>query len=138
MYPNSTEDDARLPYIGSRAIPHSSSNKTGCLSYFSLLHTFPEKSISNLEEHQFQQGTRVKLHGRHIIVRREWIPRLLLKRLAKFPQAPQEYPSLSNRYVRGTLSLLPQIKWIPRCPDSKEGRISLQLLECRLVFHHTR
>ena len=82
----------------------------------------------------FSTGTRAKLHGRHIISRRERLPRILLKRKANFPQAPQEYPFLSNRYVRGTLSLLPQVEWKPRCPDSKEGRISLQLLECRLIF----
>ena len=83
-------------------------------------------------------GTRVKLHGRHIISRRERVPRILLKKKANFPQAPQEYPSLSSRYVRGSLSLLPQLEWILRCPDSKECRISLQWLECRLVFHRTR
>ena len=38
-------------------------------------------------------------------------------------------------YVRGTLSLLPQVEWTLRCPDSKVGRISLQWLEWRLVFH---
>ena len=41
-------------------------------------------------------------------------------------------------YARGTLTLLPQVEWIPRCTDSKEGRISLQGLECRLVFHLTK
>ena len=38
-------------------------------------------------------------------------------------------------YLRGTLSLLPQVEWAPRCPDSKEGLISLQWLECSLIFH---
>ena len=31
-----------------------------------------------------------------------------------FSQAPQEEPSLKNRYVRGTLCLLPQVEWTPR------------------------
>ena len=83
-------------------------------------------------------GARGKLHGHHIISRREWVPRILLKMQANFPQAPQQQPSLSNRYVSGSLSLLPQVELILRCPDSREGRISLQWLECRLVFHHTR
>ena len=78
------------------------------------------------------------LHSPHIIVRRELIPRILLQSLANFPQEPQELPSLSNSYVRRTLSLLPQVDWIQRFPDSKEGRISLQWLECRFVFHLTR
>ena len=29
-------------------------------------------------------------------------------------------------YVRGTLCFMLQAKWTPRCPDSKEGQISLQ------------
>ena len=86
----------------------------------------------------FTTGSRGKLHAPHIISRRELIPRILLKRLANSPQAPQEEPSLSNWYVRGTLNLLPHAQWIPRFPDSKECRISLQWLECRLVFHLTR
>ena len=86
----------------------------------------------------FSIGTRGKFHAPHIISRRELIPRILLNSKANFKQAPQEEPSLSNRCVRGTLSFLPQVEWIPRCPDSKEGRISLQLLECRLIFHLPR
>ena len=85
----------------------------------------------------FSTGTLRKLHEPHIVLRIELIPRILLKRKATFPQAPQEEPSLSNRYVRGTLNLLPHVQWIPRFPDSKESRISLQWLECRHVFHLT-
>ena len=65
----------------------------------------------------FSTETRGKLHAPHLGLRRELIPRILLKRLANFPQAPQEKPSLSNRYVRGTLSLLPQVEWVSRCLD---------------------
>ena len=43
--------------------------------------------------------------------------------------------SLSNRYVRGTLCFLSQVEWTARDPDTKEGRISLQWLKFRLVFH---
>ena len=86
----------------------------------------------------FSRGTPGKLHAPHIVSRRELIPRILLKRQATFTQAPQEEPSLSNRYVRGTLNLLPHVQCIPRFPDSKESRISRQWLECRLVFHLTR
>ena len=86
----------------------------------------------------FSTGTRGKLHAPHIISRRELIPRILLKRQATFPQAAQEEHSLSNRYVRGTLNLLPHEQWIPRFLNSKESRISLQWLECRIFFHLTR
>ena len=60
------------------------------------------------------------------------------KTYATFPQAPPEEPSLSNRYVRGTLNLLPHVQWILKFPTSKESRNSLKWLECRLVFHLTR
>ena len=54
LYPKSTRDEARITSIGSTAISHSPSYKTGGLSYFRPLQRFPETPISNLEEHQFQ------------------------------------------------------------------------------------
>ena len=83
-------------------------------------------------------ATRGKLHAPHIVPRWELIPCLWLKIWAKFPLAPQVEFSLSNRYVRGTLCFLSQVKWTARDPDSKEGQISLQCLKFRLVFHLTR
>ena len=62
-------------------------------------------------------GTRGKLHAPHIISRRELIPRILLNRRANFKPAPEEEPSLSKRYVRGTLNFLPQVEWILRFPE---------------------
>ena len=85
----------------------------------------------------FSTRTRLKLHAPHIISRRELIPRVPLKASAPFPQAPHEEPSLSNRYVRGTLNLLPHVQWISRFPDLKESQITLQWLECSLVVHLT-
>ena len=86
----------------------------------------------------FSTGTRGKLHAHHIILRRELIPRILLKRQATFLQVRQEDPSLRHWYVRGTLNLLPHVQGILRFPDSKKSQISLQWLECRLVFHLRR
>ena len=83
-------------------------------------------------------ATRGKLHAPHIIPRWELIPCLWLKIWANYPPAPQVQFSLSNRYVRGTLCILSQVEWTPRDPGSKEGRISLQYLKLRLVFHVTR
>ena len=37
-------------------------------------------------------------------------------------------------YVRGILFFLLQVKWTPRCPDSKEGQISLQTLNVGSSF----
>ena len=62
---------------------------------------------------------------------------VLTERYANFPQAPEGAASLISSYVGGTLSLLPQVEWTPRCLDSKEGRMSLQCLECRFIFYLT-
>ena len=59
-------------------------------------------------------------------------------RNANIPQAPQEEDSLSYRYVSGTQSLLLNAERTMRCTDSKEGRSTLQWLECWLVFLLTR
>ena len=64
----------------------------------------------------YSTGTRGNLHAPHIVSRTELIPRILFNRNANFKQVPQEEPSLSNRYVRGTLSFLPQVESIPRFP----------------------
>ena len=61
----------------------------------------------------------------------------LIADLSQLPPAPQVEFSLSNSYVRGTLCFLSQVEWSARDPDSKEGRISLQWLKFRLVFHLT-
>ena len=50
------------------------------------------------------------------------------------PQAPQEEFSLRNMYVRGTLCFMLQAKWTPRCPDMKQGQISLQRLHACSSF----
>ena len=45
---------------------------------------------------------------------------------------PQEY------VCERTLCFRLQVKWNPRCPDSKEGWISLQRLKCRPIIHITK
>ena len=76
----------------------------------------------------FSLGTRGKLHALHIVSRRA-DSQDSIKEVGHIPTTPQEEPSLSNRYVRGTLNLLPHVQWIPRFPESKESRISMQWLE---------
>ena len=83
-------------------------------------------------------ATRGKLRAPHIIPRWELISCLWLKIWANFPTAPQVEFSFRISYVRGTLCFLSQVEWTARDPDSKKGRISLQWLKFRLVFHLTR
>ena len=81
----------------------------------------------------FSVGTRGKLHALRIVSRRA-DSQDSIKEVGHIPTTPQEEPSLRNRYVRGTLNLLRHVQWIPRFPELKESRNSLQWLECRLVF----
>ena len=81
----------------------------------------------------FSLGTRGKLHALNIVSRRADFQDSI-KEVGHIPTKPQEEPSLINWYVRGTLNLLRHVQWIPRFPESKESRISLQWLECRLIF----
>ena len=84
----------------------------------------------------FSFGTREKLHALHIVSRRA-DSQGSIKEVGHIPTTPQGEPSPCNRYVRVTLNLLNHVQWIPRFPESKESRISLQWLECRLVFFLT-
>ena len=70
----------------------------------------------------FSLGTRGKLHVLHIVSRRA-DSQDSIKEVGHIPTTPQEEPSLSNRYVRGTLNLLHHVQWIPRFPESKESQI---------------
>ena len=107
--PNQLEMTTNSPALSSEQcpVPHHTS-QLAWLSFGnsrdSLRHLFQVYTNTN-----FSTGTRGKLHAPHIISRRELIPRILLKRSASFPQVLQEEPSLINRYVRGTLNLLPHV-----------------------------
>ena len=81
----------------------------------------------------FSLGTRGKLHALHVVSRRA-DSHDSIKEVGHIPTTPQEEPSLSNRYGRGTLNLLRHVQWILRFPVWKESQISLQWLESRLVF----
>ena len=136
--PNQLEMTTNSPALSSEQcpVPHH----TGQLAWLplSISRDFLRHPSQVYRNTNFSTVNRGMLHAPDIISRRELIPRILLKRLDNLPQAPEEEPSLSNRYVRGTLNLLPHMQRIPRLPDSKESLISLQWLECRLVYHLTR
>ena len=115
--PNQLEMTTSSPALASEQcpIPHH----TGQLAWFPLGNSrdslrHPSQVYRNTN---FSTGTRGNLQAPHIISRRKLIPKILLKMEATFPQAPQEEPSLSNLYVRGTLNFLPHVQWIRRFPD---------------------
>ena len=104
--PNQLEMTTNSPALASEQCPMP--HHTGHLAWLPLSNsrdslTHPSQVERNTN---FSTGTRGKLHAPHILLRRELIPRILLKRKASFPQAPQEELSLSYQYVRGTLCFL--------------------------------
>ena len=129
--PNQLEMTNNSPSLASDqcTIPHH----TGQLAWLPLGNSrdslrHPSQVYRNTN---FSTGTREKLHAQQFTSRRELIPSILFKRLATSPQAPQEEPSISNRYVRGTLNLLPHVQWIPRFPDRKKVGFPCSFLDAR-------
>ena len=137
MHPKSTRDEAHFPCIGSIAIPHTTSFAKSGLTTFRKLQRFPETPVSSLEEHQFQYSNS----------RKALCTPYRLEMGADSLSLTEELSQLSTGSLRG---IFPQQNMYekdvvfsassgmdPRCPNSKEGRISLQWLKCRLVFHLT-
>ena len=134
--PNQLEMTINSPALASEQCP--SPDHTGRLAWLpfgnsrdSLRHT--SQFYRNIS---FSLGTRGMLHALHFVLRRA-DSQDSIKKVGHIPTTPQGEPSLSNRYVRGTLNLLRHVQWIPRFPESNEIRISLQWLECRFAFHLT-
>ena len=98
------------------------------------LQSFHKKILTSLEGPWRHRNNKKELHVPQMNSTWEMTPWLWLKRNANFPQAPQAEDSLSYRYVSGTQSLLLNGEWTMRCTDSKEGQITVQWLECSLVF----
>ena len=135
--PNQLEMTTNPPALASEQCPIP--DHTGQLAWLPLGNTrdslrHPSQVYRNTN---FSLGTRGKLHALHIVLRRA-DSQDSIKEVGHIPTAPQEEPSLSNRYVKGTLNLLRHVQWIPRFPESKGGRVSMKWPECRLVFHLTR
>ena len=131
--PNQLEMSTNPPALASEQCPIP--DHTGRLAWLPLGNSrdtlrHPSQVYRNTS---FSLGTRGKPHAIHIVSRRA-DSHDCVKEVGHIPTTPQEEPSLSNRYVRGTLNLLHHLLWIPRFPESRESRISLQWLECRLVF----
>ena len=131
--PNQLEMTTNPPPLASEQCPIP--DHTGRLAWLPLGNSrdslkHPSQVYRNTN---FSFGNRGKLHAFHIVSRRA-DSQDSIKEVGHIPTTPQEEPSLSNRYVRGTPNLLRHVQWIPRFPESKESRISLQWLECRLVF----
>ena len=121
--PALASEQCLIPYHTGRLAWHPLGNSRDSLRHLSQVY----------RNTNFSLGTRGKLHALHIVSRRA-DSQDSIKEVGHIPTTPQEEPSLSNRYVRGSLNLLRHVQWIPRFPELKESLISKQWFECRLVF----
>ena len=136
--PNQLEMKTNSPAFGFRAMPHTPSYRTFGLASSGQLQSFPETPISRLWEHQFEHRNSRKAPCTPYCLEKRADSQDSIKDVGHLPTSTSRGAFLRNRYVRGTLNLLPHVHWIPKFPDLEESRIYLQWLECRLVFHLTR
>ena len=116
--PNQLEMTTNSPALASEQCPIP--DHTGRLAWLPLGNSrdslrHPSQVYRNTN---FSFVTRGKLHALHIVSRRA-DSQDSIKEVGHIPPTPQEEPSLSNWYVRGTLNLLRHVQWIPRFPESK-------------------
>ena len=114
-----------MPCIGSIAIPRSTSYTTD-VTFFTKIQRFHETPISSLEEHQFQESLRNKdpCTPYRLEMRADSLSSTAV--ISHLSRSTSSGFSLSYMYVTGTMCFLLQVKCTPKCPDSKEGQISLQ------------
>ena len=108
VYTKSSGNEGQFPCHGSRAIPHSTSYTTSGLNSLRQLQKFPETPISIIEEHQFLNinSRNAQCIPNHLEMKAD--SQVSTEEVCSFTQTPQEEAPHSNKYVRATLSLLPQ------------------------------
>ena len=138
VYAESTRDVPHFPFIGSIAIPCSKEYSTSGLTSMRKLQRFSETPASSLYDYSFQHSSvkevpcttyRLKLRADSMSLTEEVSQFYTSTSSGVFPQqlvgVRESVLSVSSGMYR-------------QRPDSKEGRISLQWLKFRLVFHVTR
>ena len=136
--PKSNRDEAHFPFIGSIAIPCSTEYSTSGLTSLRKLHRFSETPTSSLYEYSFQHSSwkKVPCTTYRLKIRADSLS--LTEEVSQFSTSTSSgvFP---QQYVGERDSVLSVLSGMYReRPDSKEGRISLQWLKFRLMFHVTR
>ena len=138
VYPKSTRDEAHFPFIGSITIPFSTEYSTSGLTSLRKLQRFSETPASSLYEYSFQHSSSKKVPCTPYRLK------MIADSMSLTDVVSQFSTSTSSRvfpqqYIGERDSVLSVSSGMYReRPDSKEGRISLQWLKFRLVFHVTR
>ena len=138
MYPKSTRDEAHFPFIGSIAIPCSTEYSTSGLTSLRKLQRFSEMPASSLYEFSFQHSSSKNVPCTTYRLKMRADSLSLTEDVSQFSTSTSSgvYP---QQWVGERDSVLSVSSGMYRDrPDSKEGRISLQWLKFRLLFHVTR
>ena len=138
VYPKSTREEAHFPFIGSIAIPCSTEYSTSGLTSLRKLQRFSETPASNLYEYSFQHSSakKVPCTKYHLKMRSDSLS--LTEEVSQFSTSTSSGVSLQQLVGERDSVLSVSSGMYRERPDSKEGRISLQWLKFRLVFHVTR
>ena len=137
MFPKPNRDEAHFPFIGSIAIPCSTGYSTSSLTSLRKLQRFSETPASSLWEYSFQLSSVKKVPCSTYRLKMRADSLSLTKEVSQFSTSTSSrvFP---QQYVGERDSVLSVASGMYReRPDSKEGRISLQWLKYRLVFHVT-
>ena len=138
VYPKSTRDEAHFPFVGSIAIPCSTECSTSGLTSLRKLQRFSETPASSLYEYTFLHSSAKKVPCTTYRLKMRADTLSLTEEVSQFSTStssglfPQQ--EVGERDTMLSVSSGIYREW----PDSKEGRISLQWLTFRLVFHVTR
>ena len=138
VYPKSTRDEAHFPFIGSIAIQCYTEYSTSGMTSLRKLQRFSETPASSLYEYSFQHSSMKKIPCTtyHLKMRADSLS--LTEEVSQFPTStssgvfPQQYVGQRDSVLSVTSGMYRER------PDSKEGRIFVQWLKFRLVFHVTR
>ena len=138
VYPKATRDEAHFPFIGSIAIPCSTEYSTSGLNSLRKLQRFSETPASSLYEYSSQHSSVKKVPCTTYDLKMRADSLTLTEEVSQFSTSTSSgvFPQEEVGERDSVLSVSSGM-YCER-PDSKEGRISLQWLKFRLVFHVTR
>ena len=138
VYPKSTRDEAHFPFIGSIAFPCSTGYSITGLTSLRKLQIFSETPASSLYEYSFQHSSVKKVPCTTYRLKMRADSLSLIEEVSQFSKStssgvfPQQYVGERDSVISVSSGMNRER------PYSKEGRISLQWLKFRLVFHVTR
>ena len=138
VYRKSTRDEAHSPFIGSIAISCSTEYRTSGLTSLRKLQRFSETPASSLYEYSFQHSNVKKVPCTTYRLKMRADSLSLTEEVSQFSTSTSSGVFLQQVVGERDSVLSVSSGMYRERPDSNEGRIFLQWLKFRLVFHVTR